>query len=130
MYASIPATVFRDGTPQQLTEEQEALKREIYEQMNPRRRKFVDRIGYANWDPFQKPNDPLDLRTDITRRTTGQRVNEFLHHASRKGSHGQDYGRGAMECAMGIVNQDEKYLGIFDFCQWYHALLQKEGHLL
>ena len=53
----IPATVFRDGTPQRLNEEQEQLKREIYERMNPRRRKFVDRIGYDNWDPFQKPND-------------------------------------------------------------------------
>ena len=48
MYGSIPATVFRDGTPQQLTDEQEDLKREIYERMNPRRRKFVDRIGYDN----------------------------------------------------------------------------------
>lgn len=38
--------------------------------MNPRRRKFVDRIGYDNWDPFQKPNDPLDVRLDVTKRTT------------------------------------------------------------
>ena len=42
MFDSIPATVFRDGTPQALTDEQEKLKREIYEKMNPRRRKFVD----------------------------------------------------------------------------------------
>ena len=33
MYGSIPATVFRDGTPQQLSDEQEGLKREIYERM-------------------------------------------------------------------------------------------------
>ena len=70
----IPATVFRDGTPQRLNEEQEQLKREIYERMNPRRRKFVDRIGYDNWDPFQKPNDPLDVRLDVTKRTTQQLV--------------------------------------------------------
>lgn len=31
MFDSIPATVFRDGTPQALTDEQEKLKREIYE---------------------------------------------------------------------------------------------------
>ena len=66
----IPATVFRDGTPQRLNEEQEQLKREIYERMNPRRRKFVDRIGYDNWDPFQKPNDPLDVRLDVTKRSS------------------------------------------------------------
>ncbi len=129
MFGSIPATVFRDGTPQQLTEEQEALKREIYEKMHPRRRKFVDRIGYDNWDPFQKPNDPLDLRTDVTRRTTQQLVNEFLRYAAKKGAYGKDYSKGAVECALGVVNRDEKYLGIFDFCNWYCELLKKEGHI-
>ncbi len=129
MFGSIPATVFRDGTPQSLNEEQAVMKREIYEKMNPRRRKFVDRIGYDNWDPFQKPNDPLDLRTDITRRTTQQLVNEFLHYAAQKGEHGKDYAKGAVECALGVVNNDEKYLGIFDFCNWYYDLLKKEGHL-
>ena len=52
----ISATMFRDSTKQELTEEQEQLKREIYERMNPRRRKFIDRIGYDEWDPFQKPD--------------------------------------------------------------------------
>lgn len=128
MYGSIPATVFRDGTPQKLSAEQAAAKREIYERMNPRRRKFVDRIGYDNWDPFQKPNDPLDLRTDATGRTTQQLLNEFLRHAARKGPVGRDYAKGAAECALGVINRDEKYLGIYDFCSWYRELLQKEGH--
>ena len=39
------------------------------------------------------------------------------------------YGKGAMECALGVVNKDEKYQGIFDFCLWYHDLLKKEGHI-
>ena len=126
---SIPATVFRDGTPQKLTEAEEHQKREIYEKMNPRRRKFVDRIGYDNWDPFQKPNDPLDLRMDVSKRTTQQLVREFLQEAGKKGHYSNDYGRGALECALGVVNRDEKYLGILDFCLWYHDLLKKEGHL-
>lgn len=129
MLGLIPATVFRDGTPQTLTDEQEVLKREIYEKMNPRRRKFVDRIGYENWDPFQKPNDPLDIRLDATKRTTQQLVREFLQLAARKGQYGNDYGRGALECALGVVNKDEKYMGIFDFCLWYYDLLKKEGHI-
>ena len=127
----IPATVFRDGTPQRLNEEQEQLKREIYERMNPRRRKFVDRIGYDNWDPFQKPNDPLDVRLDVTKRTTQQLVREFLQlKAARNEQYGNDYGRGVLECALGIVNRDEKFQGITDFCLWYHDLLKKEGHIL
>ncbi len=97
--------------------------------MNPRRRKFVDRIGYETWDPFQKPNDPLDLRMDVSKRTTQQLINEFLREAARKGPYSKDYGKGAMECALGVVNKDEKYQGIFDFCLWYHDLLKKEGHI-
>ncbi len=129
MLEMIPASVFRDGTKQVLNEEQEVLKKEIYERMNPRRRKFVDRIGYENWDPFQKPNDPLDIRLDTTKRTTQQLVREFLQQAAQKGEYSNDYGRGALECALGVVNKDEKYLGIFDFCHWYYDLLKKEGHI-
>lgn len=129
MIEMIPATVFRDGTPQELNEEQEGLKRDIYEKMSPRRRKFIDRIGYENWDPFQKPNDPLDIRLDVTKRTTQQLVREFLQLAAKKGQYSNDYGRGALECALGVVNKDEKYLGIMDFCLWYRDLLQKEGHI-
>lgn len=129
MLEMIPASVFRGGAPQALTDEQQALKREIYEKMHPRRRKFVDRIGYDNWDPFQKPNDPLDIRVDITKRTTQQLVREFLQAAAAKGQYGDAYGRGALECALGVINKDEKYLGIFDFCLWYHELLKKEGHV-
>ncbi len=40
MLELIPASVFRDGTPRKLTGEQEELKRQIYEKMRPRRRKF------------------------------------------------------------------------------------------
>ena len=130
LFGSIPATVFRDGTPQRLTDEQAEQKRQIYERMNPRRRKFVDRIGYDNWDPFQKPNDPLDLRMDVTKRTTQQLVREFLQPATKKGQYSNDYARGALECALGVVNRDEKYLGTLDFCLWYRDLLRKEGHLL
>lgn len=129
MLRHIPATVFRDGTPQTLTNEQEALKRAIYEKMHPRRRTFVDRIGYAAWDPFQKPNDPLDVRKDVTQRTTHQLIREFLQSRADS-NYGNDYGRGALECALGLVNRDERYLGIFDFSLWYHELLKKEGHSL
>lgn len=127
MLEMIPATVFRDGTPQRLTPAEEVMKRDIYEKMNPRRRKFVDRIGYDAWDPFQKPNDPLDIRVDVTQRTTQQLVREFLQLAAKKGPYSNDYGRGALECALGVINKDDKYLGIFDFCLWYHDLLKKEG---
>jgi len=125
-----PSSLFRDGTPQTLTAEQELLKRELYEKMAPKRRKFIDRIGYAHWDPFQKPKEPLDIRLDVTKRTTQQLVREFLQQAAdREEQPGSAYRHGALECALGVVNRDERYLGIFDFCLWYHNLLKEEGHL-
>lgn len=123
---NISASMFRDGTVQDLTPEQEEQKRFIYEKMSPRRRKFIDRIGYAKWDPFQKPNDPLDIRQDITKRTTQQLIREFLQTRDHA-EYTNEYGKGALECALGIINRDEKYRGIFDFCIWYHDLLEKEG---
>ncbi|MDR2820564.1 MAG: hypothetical protein LBB60_08580 [Desulfovibrio sp.] len=107
--------------------DQEKFKREIYDKLNPRRRKFIDRIGYDAWDPFQKPNDPLDMRTDSGNRTIRQLVDAFLREAAQKGPYSHAYGIGALECALGLVNRDEKYAGVMDFCLWYHNLSEK-GH--
>lgn len=124
----ISGSMYRDGAPRELSPEEEAQKRDMYEKIPARRRKFIDRIGYENWDPFQKPNDPIELRTDVTRRTTQQLFREFMH--SRAGQEkGNAYAGGAFECALGVINRDEKFLGIFDFACWYHELLKKEGHL-
>jgi len=32
------------------------------------------------------------------------------------------------EIVLGIINDDDKYRGMFDFSCWYHELLIKEGH--
>ena len=86
MASRIPAYLFESNAgPQNLTTEQETLKRQIYEKMRPTRRKFVDRIGYENWDPFQEPNHPLDMRVDAGMRTTEQLLNAFLQ--SLNGEH-------------------------------------------
>lgn len=124
----ISGSMFRDSTVRELTPDEEVQKRAIWDAMSPRRRKFVERIGYENWDPFQKPNDPLDTRMDITKRTTQQLVREFLQTMKTR-DYTNEYGRGALECALGIVNKDEKYRGVFDFCVWYYNILVKEGHV-
>lgn len=118
--------VFGLETPVSLDAEQAALKRQIYEQMAPRRRKFVDRIGYENWDPFQEPNHPMDMRVDVTRRTARQLVNAFSRDRAESAQDAA-YRKGVMECAVGVVTRDEKFRGIFDFCLWYRDLLKKEG---
>jgi hypothetical protein len=102
-------------------------KRAIYETMSPRGRRFVDRLGFEAWDPFQEPKDPLDIRTDVTRRTTQQLVRNFLQ--SKRGTVDNAFSQGVLDCALGLVNKDEKFRGIFEFCLWYHELLRKEGYL-
>ncbi len=121
----IPAVLFRDGVPRSLTPEEEEQKRIIYERMNPRRRKFIDKIGYDVWDPFQKPNDPLDIRKDVTQRTTKELITEFLQ-STQVGNVSNEFRQGALESALGIINKDDKALGAFAFCLWYNELLQRE----
>lgn len=111
-------------------QEREDLKRTIYEKMNPRRRKFVDRIGYEKWDPFQEPKDPIEMRKDPTsKRTTKQLIRMFLQaqpiHNTSTG-----YNAGALDAALGLVNKDERMRGIYEFCLWYDALLKKEGRTI
>lgn len=77
-------------------------------------------------DPFQKPNDPMDIRVDPSKRTTQQLFRGFMHSLGER-TEGNDFNKGALDCALGIVNRDERYLGIYEFCVWYYKLLKKEG---
>ena len=72
------APLLRNEKPRALTAEEEKLKRDLYEKIPPRRRKFIDRIGYDKWDPFPEPNEPVEIRTDITKRTAQQLMQEFV----------------------------------------------------
>ncbi len=125
----MPADFFEQSAkPQSLTAEQEAYKRQIYEKMRPSRRKFIDRLGYDNWDPFQEPNHPLDMRVDVGMRTTEQLLNAFLRSLGNE-QVSNEYRKGALDSAIAVITKDEKYRGIFDFCLWYYELLQKEGRV-
>ena len=120
-----PSDLLIQGMPRTFTPEEEEQKRIFYEGMSPRRRRFVDRMGFDNWDPFAGPKEPMDLRTDQTRRTVQELVRDFMK-SSMGQMHGGEYARGATECALGIVAGQEKYQGVLDFCVWYYELLKKE----
>jgi hypothetical protein len=107
------------------SEEEAKRKRLLYESMSVKRRRFVDRIGFDAWDPFEAPKEPLDMRMDLTERTVQELVRDFLRSVSPE-MRGGEYARGATECALGLMDRREKYMGMLDFCVWYHELLQKE----
>ncbi|MDZ7833311.1 MAG: hypothetical protein U5L07_16310 [Desulfobacterales bacterium] len=103
----------------------ERLKQAIFDRMSPRRQKQVLKRGYEQWDPFLKPKDPIDIRRDRTRRTTQMLVQQFLRSRNQS-TYSNEYGRGAFELCLGIVNEDERYVGMFEFACWYRELLEKE----
>ncbi|XPV77129.1 MAG: hypothetical protein ACNI27_04190 [Desulfovibrio sp.] len=107
-------------------EEVEEQKREIYEKMAPRRRKFIDRIGYDEWDPFQLPFDPIDLRQEATGLTSHQLTNQFLHEMGADNI-GPDYENAIAEFGVMLVMNFEKVRPIYDFCNWYAGYLERKG---
>ncbi len=108
-------------------EESESRKKAVFDSMSPRRQKHILKKGYDKWDPFEEPKDPIDIRKDKTKRTTQMLVREFLQSCDAEG-YSNAYGRGVLEMALGIVNEDERFIGMYDFARWYQALLKKEGH--
>lgn len=108
-----------------LSPEEEERKKTIFDRMSPRRQKHILKMGYENWDPFQEPKDPIDIRGDKMKRTTHMLVREFLQsHESDK--YGNAYSRGVLDLCLGLINDDERYIGMYDFACWYRDLLKKD----
>jgi hypothetical protein len=108
--------------------EQEAKKKAIFDSMGKRGQKRILKFGYENWSPFADPKDPIDIRRDISKRTSQDLFNEFLA-STGKIDHSQAYSEGVMEAILGIMNNNEKYIAIKDFSVWYNNLLVQEGYI-
>ena len=109
-------------------EEEKERKKAIFNSMSPRRQKYILKKGYDKWDPFLEPKDPIDIRRDKTKRTTRMLVRDFLETRSSI-EYSNEYGRGVFEICLGIINNDEKYKGMYDFSCWYYELLKKERQI-
>jgi hypothetical protein len=93
--------------------------------MSPRRQKHILKIGYDEWDPFIEPKDPIDLRTDKSRRTAQQLAREFLQSCDIS-EYSNAFGQGVWDMCLGIVNDDERYKGMYEFACWYRNLVKEE----
>lgn len=107
-------------------EEAALRKKAVFESMSPRRQKHILKRGYDKWDPFEEPKDPIDIRRDKTKRTTHELVREFLQTRSAEAQNNA-YNRGVLEIALGIVNGEDRFRGMYDFACWYHDLVLREG---
>jgi len=95
--------------------------------MGKRGQKQIMKKGYEAWDPFEEPKDPIDIRKDKTKRTTQVLIREFLSSVDHE-EYTNSFAEGALEMALGIVNDEEKIRGMFEFANWYADLLKKEGY--
>lgn len=105
----------------------EARKKAIFDAMGKRGQRQILKNGYDNWDPFQEPKDPIDIRKDKTKRTSKVLIREFLSAVDHD-EYSNTFAQGALEMCLGIVNNDEKIRGMFEFSCWYRELLRQEGH--
>ncbi|WP_338325276.1 hypothetical protein [Pseudodesulfovibrio senegalensis] len=103
----------------------EEQKRVIYEKMNPRRRKFVDRMGYDKWDPFAKPFDPIDIRTDATGHTAHELTRLFMK--SMEAQPNDEYLEAVNEFNVMLVMNFEKVRPLYEYCLWYQKLCRERG---
>lgn len=108
-------------------EEIEQKKKAIFDAMGKRGQKQILKKGYDKWDPFQEPKDPIDIRKDKTKRTSQVLIREFLSMIDHD-DYSNTYAQGALEMCLGIINEEERIRGMFDFAVWYKELLKKEGH--
>ncbi len=106
--------------------DQQEYKKAIYDKLSARRRKFIDKIGYHRWDPFQEPNHPVEIRTERTNRTLQDLMRDFFSQLGHK-DYSRAYRQGVYECCLGIFQGDEKVKGMFDYCLWYFDELRKKG---
>jgi len=105
--------------------EEEKRKKYIFDSMSNRRQKHILKKGYDKWDPFQKPNDPIDIRTDKTKRTSQMLVREFLQTVDQE-NYNNSYGRGVLDICIGLINGDDRCRGMYEFSCWYSKLLKVE----
>lgn len=113
--------------PRFTREEIEERKKAIFDAMGKRGQKQIMKKGYDKWDPFQEPKDPIDIRKDKTKRTSQQLIREFLSAIPAE-EYSNSYAQGALEMCLGIINDEERIRGMFDFGVWYRELLKKEGY--
>jgi len=107
------------------TKEDAFRKQTIFDAMSPRRQKQILKRGFDKWDPFQEPKDPIDIRQDKTKRTSQELIRSFLQTLDSD-DYSNEYAKGAFEICLGIINENEKFQGMFDFACWYQELLIKE----
>ncbi|OGP51536.1 MAG: hypothetical protein A2Y79_08475 [Deltaproteobacteria bacterium RBG_13_43_22] len=109
-----------------LTPEEEARKKAIFDSMSPKLQQRILKKGYEVWDPFMEPNDPIDLRKGKLNRTALDLTRAFLA-ACDFSNYSNAFGQGAWEICKGLIDEDDRYIGMYAFSLWYEKESVKAG---
>ena len=107
-----------------LSPEEEKRKKAIFDTMSPRQQKYVLKKGYGNWDPFMEPKDPLDIRRGLSKKTAGELAQEFLKTCD-PAKINTTYAQGVWEICVGLISDNDRYQGMYEFAIWYKNLIKK-----
>jgi len=101
------------------TYRREEEKRAIFDGMSPRRReKILKKMSYEEWDPFQVPKEPVDMREQKITQVASFVCNRFFDETGVTDCSTQ-YLQAVTEMCKGLIKEEEKYLAMYDFCSWY-----------
>ncbi len=95
------------------------MKRGIFDAMSPKRQqKILKKVGYENWDPFQEPKYPIDLREQTTEQKAMALSREFIEGCGIE-RYSDEYIKAVREISRGLLEDEERYRAMFEFCSWY-----------
>ncbi len=104
--------------------DEEKKKKFIFDSMSKRNRKKILDKGYDNWNPFEKPKDPIDLREADKRETATTLTKKFLQTVGQS-EYSREYGKGVFEICMGIIGDEDRYRAMYEFSCWYKEFKEK-----
>jgi hypothetical protein len=99
-------------------EEKERRKRAIFDAMGKRGQKWVMRLGWENWDPFQEPKDPRERVRSTAAAKARAAVKEYGETRKEADELRRHYHE-VFELCRGAFNNDPRALLIVDFCAWF-----------
>lgn len=102
----------------------EVRKKAIFDGMSPKAQKHILKKGYDVWDPFMAPNDPIDLRKGKLKLTSLDLTRAFLATCEFS-NYSNAFGEGAWEICKGLVDDDDRFKGMYAFALWYEKELKK-----
>lgn len=107
-------------------EDIEKRKKDIFDAMGKRSQKAIMRKGYENWNPFEEPKDPIEIRLDKTGNTVSDLVEKFFMAYPDKRENNA-YRKVVEDMALGVVTDDDRIKATYLFSMWYRKMLDESG---